>query len=142
MTLGPPRRFVPICVRHPYGFIGGPSGYVESETAKAPIIAEHEMSDPEQRITEALKIERTRHLVEIWNICECGRVLHSVSEATRGTCASCWIAAMKPSTKKALNTLIASAFNGSTDAQKSRAVDDAFDALDNEKQNAKSKENR
>ena len=46
MTLGPARRFIPICVRHPHGFIGGPSGYVESETAKAPIIVEHEMSDP------------------------------------------------------------------------------------------------
>ena len=28
-TYGSPRVFVPICVRHPLGFIGGPDGYEE-----------------------------------------------------------------------------------------------------------------
>jgi hypothetical protein len=36
---------------------------------------------------------------------------------------------MKPDTRKALNTLIASAFNRSTDSQKDAAVDDAFAKL-------------
>jgi hypothetical protein len=27
LTLGPPRVYRPVCVRHPWGFIGGPIGY-------------------------------------------------------------------------------------------------------------------
>jgi hypothetical protein len=92
--------------------------------------------DGEQRITQALKIERVQETVQIWNICTCGRVLHSIAEGTRGTCASCWVKSMQPDTRKALNRVIASAFNGSTDAEKQNAVDAAFDALDNEKSEA------
>jgi len=55
LILGPARRFVPICIRHPYGFIGGPSGYVESETAKAPIIVEWEMTDEQTIIGESIR---------------------------------------------------------------------------------------
>ena len=30
-TFGPPRRYVPVSVRYPWGFHGGPIGYVEEE---------------------------------------------------------------------------------------------------------------
>jgi hypothetical protein len=59
----------------------------------------------------------------------CGRVLHSIAEGERGTCSSCWLAAMPPGTKKAMNKLIACAFNGSTEKDKEKAVDEAMDAL-------------
>ena len=32
MTFGPPRFFVPICIRHRHGFIGGSVGYQEVDT--------------------------------------------------------------------------------------------------------------
>ena len=88
--------------------------------------------DAERKITQELKIERKQTTTSVWNICTCGRILHSVSEAERGTCASCWIKSMKPTTRNALNRVIASAFNGSSDEQKQQAVNDAFDALDSE----------
>jgi hypothetical protein len=56
----------------------------------------------------------------------CGRVLHSVREAERGICGRCQYATMPADTKKAMNRLVASAFNGSTEEQKSSAVDDAM----------------
>lgn len=82
---------------------------------------------PEQMVTKGM--ERKKETVEIWNICECGRILHSITEATRGTCAGCWIKSIKPETRSALNRLIGSAFNGSTGKQLDKAVDDAFNAL-------------
>jgi hypothetical protein len=85
--------------------------------------------DSEQQITKALKIERVKETVEVWNICTCGRILHSLNEAQRGTCASCWFRAVKPETHKAINKLIASAFNGATEKQKDEAVENAFAAL-------------
>ena len=63
----------------------------------------------------------------------CNRTLHSISEGERGTCSSCWVSALKPETRKAMNRLIASAFNGASDAEKDAAVDDAFKKLDAEK---------
>jgi len=29
LSFGPPRYFVPVCVRRSWGFLGGPSGYCE-----------------------------------------------------------------------------------------------------------------
>jgi len=34
---GPPRRYVPVCIRYPLGFYGGPAGYEESEDTPSPI---------------------------------------------------------------------------------------------------------
>lgn len=69
---------------------------------------------------------RTKRTVEVWDICTCGEVLHSMAEGERGTCSSCWFNAMDPAKKKAMNNLVASAFNGSTDAEKDAAIDEAF----------------
>lgn len=59
----------------------------------------------------------------------CGRVLHSIAEGERGTCSSCWFKAMPPDTKKAMDRLVASAFNGATEEQKNMAVDEAMNKL-------------
>ena len=43
LQVGPPRYFVPVCVRTPIGFVGGPSGYIEvpeAERDRGPIIVE------------------------------------------------------------------------------------------------------
>lgn len=64
----------------------------------------------------------------------CGRVLHSISEGERGLCSSCWVKGLKPETMKSLNRLIASAFNGASDAEKDAAVDDAFKQLGQEEE--------
>lgn len=60
----------------------------------------------------------------------CNRVLHSIHEGERGLCSSCWVKSLSPETKKAMNRLVASAFNGSTESEKSEAVDDAFKHLE------------
>lgn len=73
-----------------------------------------------------LNIPREKRTVEVWNVCECGEILHSMSEGERGTCSSCWVKSWTPEKRKAMGTLIASAFNGSTDAQKDAAIDEAF----------------
>jgi len=42
-TEGPPRYYLPICVKTPLGFMGGPSGYVEvgaDERDRGPVIVE------------------------------------------------------------------------------------------------------
>lgn len=39
--LGPPRVFVPICIRWPHGFLGGPVGYEErpaDDIGECPVI--------------------------------------------------------------------------------------------------------
>lgn len=56
----------------------------------------------------------------------CGRVLHSIVEGERGTCGACAFKRMPDDTKRAMNRLIASAFNGSTEEQRSQAVDEAM----------------
>lgn len=63
----------------------------------------------------------------------CNQLLHSISEGERGVCAACWFASLKPETKRAMNRLIASAFNGSTEAEKDAAARDAFEKLESEK---------
>lgn len=70
-----------------------------------------------------LNIPREKQSVELWNVCTCGAILHSISEGKRGTCSSCWIRDMDPSKKAAMNKVIAAAFNGSTNAEKDAAVD-------------------
>lgn len=43
LRLGPPRVFVPVSVRWPWGFVGGPSGYVErpaDDIGECPVILE------------------------------------------------------------------------------------------------------
>ena len=37
-TYGPTRYFVPVCVRYPHGFLGGPDGYEETEDKDAKTI--------------------------------------------------------------------------------------------------------
>lgn len=64
---------------------------------------------------------------------DCNRVLHSIREGEMGVCSSCWFASLKPETKGAINKLIASAFNGSTEEQKGSAVSEAMKRLDGER---------
>jgi hypothetical protein len=59
----------------------------------------------------------------------CNRVLHSIVEGERGLCSSCWVKQMPVETKRALNKLIASAFNGSSEEEKAAAVKDAVERL-------------
>jgi hypothetical protein len=73
---------------------------------------------------------RPTRTVTIYDKCLCGRTLHSINEATRGECATCWIKHLSPDTYQAMQRLILSAFNGSTDAQKDAAVKDAFAAME------------
>ena len=62
----------------------------------------------------------------------CARTLHSISEGVRGQCSSCWVRQMDPGTKKAMNRLVASAFNGSSDSEKADAAKDAMNKLNGE----------
>jgi hypothetical protein len=59
----------------------------------------------------------------------CNRVLHSIHEGERGICSSCWYKRIPDDTKKSLNKLVASAFNGSTDEQRDAAVEEAIGKL-------------
>jgi len=59
----------------------------------------------------------------------CKRTLHSIREGERGLCSGCWMKSLRPETRSALNKLIASAFNGATEDQKGRAVEDALKQL-------------
>ena len=80
------------------------------------------------------RAEGTR-TVTIRNICEkCSKTLHGIAEGERGTCASCWFKDMPKDTKQAMNKLIASAFNGSSEAEKGAAVDDAMAKLRRDEQ--------
>ncbi|TMJ00857.1 MAG: hypothetical protein E6G97_18150 [Alphaproteobacteria bacterium] len=63
---------------------------------------------------------------------KCNRTLHFISEGERGVCGPCWVASLAPETKKAINRVIASAFNGSGEEEKSQAVDGAMKALQQE----------
>ena len=72
-------------------------------------------------------------VITIHDYCiKCNRVLHSIAEGERGTCSSCWVASLKPETKKAMNRLIACVFNKSTEEEKQKAVDDAIEQLNKE----------
>lgn len=59
----------------------------------------------------------------------CNKVLHSIVEGERGICSSCWFKQMPTDTKKAMNKLLASAFNGSTEEQRGATVQDVMDKL-------------
>lgn len=65
----------------------------------------------------------------------CDRVLHSISEGERGQCSSCWFKAMPADTRKAMNKLIASAFNGAGEAERDAAVYEAMDKLKRDETN-------
>jgi hypothetical protein len=60
---------------------------------------------------------------------DCGRALHSIREGESGLCSSCWVKTLPADTKRALNRLVAVAFNGAGAAEKEAAVKDAFDKL-------------
>lgn len=76
-------------------------------------------------------IERKKETIEVWNICECGAVLHSLAEGTRGTCSHCWFKSMPPDTKAAMNRLISSAFQKEKPTGKEivNLIDDAISKL-------------
>jgi hypothetical protein len=59
----------------------------------------------------------------------CGKILLSIKEGERGTCSSCWVKTMPADTKKAMNRLLAAAFNGSSPNEKDAAVEDALAKL-------------
>lgn len=77
-------------------------------------------------------IERRKETIEVWNVCECGRMLHSIHEGKRGQCASCWVKSMPSDTKSALNKLIGAAFKKEkpTEAEKGELIDKAISKLD------------
>lgn len=64
---------------------------------------------------------------------ECNKVLHSIAEGERGTCATCRFRQMKPETKAALNRVIAAAFDGSNEPRRNAAIDDAVKKLREER---------
>ncbi len=48
LTLGPPRYFVPVCIRYWFGYIGGPAWYqevAEKDKNRGPIIVEGKNHD-------------------------------------------------------------------------------------------------
>lgn len=59
----------------------------------------------------------------------CGKVLLSIAEGIRGTCSSCWYKKVPEDTKRALGKLVASAFNGSTEEQRTVLLKDAMDKM-------------
>lgn len=77
-----------------------------------------------------MTIERKKEAIEVWNVCECGRVLHSMHEGKRGQCSSCWIKSMPSDTKKALSNLIGAAFRTTSDQEKDQLIDVAMEKLD------------
>lgn len=75
---------------------------------------------------------REQETIEVWNVCECGRILHSIAEGKRGTCSGCWVNSMPSDTKTALNKLIGAAFRNDkpSDDEKDELIDDAMAKLD------------
>lgn len=80
---------------------------------------------------------RSKKTIEIWDRCECGKVLHSILEGTRGTCSSCWYAAMPSDTKKSLDKLISAAFRPSTESERDGLVDDSMAKLKRDEETRK-----
>lgn len=70
--------------------------------------------------------DRVKQTIEIWTRCKCGKPLHSIQEATRGECSSCWFAAMPADTKQAMADLIKAAFRPTTKEERNQLVDDAL----------------
>ena len=78
---------------------------------------------------------RTKRTIEIWDKCECGKTLHSISEGERGICCTCWVKSMPADTKKSLNRLIAAAFKPTSEDEKNKLIDEAIDKLNRDKIN-------
>lgn len=76
-----------------------------------------------------MSTERTQRTITVWDRCTCGKVLHSLSEAQRGTCSSCWLKSMPSDTKAALNQLLTLAFKPTSDEEKGKRVEVAFEKL-------------
>lgn len=64
---------------------------------------------------------------------ECNKVLHTIREGESGLCAACGFKRMPADTKAAMNKLLASAFNGATDAQKDAAVKEAMEKVNRDR---------
>ncbi len=64
---------------------------------------------------------------------ECGKVLHSIREGESGLCGACAFKRMPADTKAAMKRLLASAFNGSSDAEKDAAVQSAMNLVNRDK---------
>jgi len=79
-----------------------------------------------------MNIERKKEQLEIWNVCICGKVLHSISEGKRGTCATCWFKSLGDETKKALNRVVGMAFKPTTEKEREDAVNEALETLKKE----------
>jgi hypothetical protein len=75
---------------------------------------------------------RKKETIEVWNVCECGRILTSISEGKRGQCSGCWVKTMPNDTRNALNKLIGAAFRKESldDKQKGELIDDATSKLE------------
>lgn len=75
-------------------------------------------------------IPRKQKTVQIWNVCKCGRVLHSIREATTGECSGCWMKGMRKDTKSALGKLIRATLEPTSDEEKDNLIEDAMQKLD------------
>lgn len=73
--------------------------------------------------------DRKKENIAIWNVCECGRGLHSIAEGIRGTCSSCWVKSMPSDTKLALNRLISAAFKGQDSKDAPELIEDVMKKL-------------
>jgi hypothetical protein len=80
-------------------------------------------------VSEAAKANRLIYYV---NVCECGKVLHSINEVQKAKCASCWVASLNPETKAALDSLVRSAFASTSEDQKKLAATEAVRLLKDE----------
>lgn len=77
-------------------------------------------------------MERIKETIEIYNICTCGKTLHSINEGKRGLCSSCWFKTLGDTTKTAFKNLISATFKSITDEEKQKLVNNAFKAIQNE----------
>lgn len=84
------------------------------------------------------EIERKQETIQVWNVCECGRILHSMAEGKRGTCSGCWLKSMPKDTKAAINKVIGAAFRNSlpSDAEQDELITDAMDKLNRDSQSS------
>lgn len=74
----------------------------------------------------------TTRMVEIHDRCTtvgCGKVLHSIREGESGLCGACAFKLIPTDTKRAINRLLSSAFNGSSEAEKDAAVKEAMEKV-------------
>lgn len=82
-----------------------------------------------------MAIERAKRTIEVWDRCECGRLLTSIAEGERGTCAGCWMKSMPADTKRSLNKLIGAAFRPTSDKEKDALIGDAMENLNRDEKN-------